>query len=121
MAHNQKILSSTLRSASSREKYRCDSYSWGKTVANVAQIGGNDKNNTPPSLTENNNDKKADMQVDQHSQQDKNAAVGNNINIVLNKTNVVVTNIYVSLNSIFIDYIKAMYSYLQEAYTKGNK
>lgn len=93
----------------------------GKTVANVAQIGGNDKNNTPPSLTENNNDKKADMQVDQHSQQDKNAAVGNNINIVLNKTNVVVTNIYVSLNSIFIDYIKAMYSYLQEAYTKGNK
>ena len=47
--------------------------------------------------------------------------VGNDMNTIVTRTNVAVSNIYVSLNGIFIDYIKAMYSYLQEAHSKGRK
>lgn len=86
------------------------------TSINNVTAGSDDKNNTNNSAQQTQNSK-----PESANNQDNKNQIGNDMNTIVTRTTAVVNNIYVSLNGIFIEYIKAMYSYLQEAHSKGRK
>lgn len=76
------------------------------------QPTNNNQPNTPPTSQPASQPKK---------EEEKNNNNGSTVSGIVTKVSLAVDQLYVPLQPIFVEYIKAMYKYLQEAYTMGRK